>query len=374
PCPRRSAAPPTLPPERAAPPRDRPAAPASPPPAWLADDAQVAADLASVSRTGSRLFLLLAPVHLLLQPPAQGVRLAAVSVALAVVCLAVHAAREGPLLRGRPGVALAGVLLLVCAQCLVFVAVIASAWATTAVLLAVLAAGALLRSHAHVLVVVLATAGGWAVVAARHPGAGEWREYGVHLACATVLAGVLHVVQLRTVDRLLLARRRLQDVALTDELTGLANRRGFLLHGRPRVEAARRAGRPACVVVVDVDGLKRVNDTRGHAAGDELIVATAQALRRAAGRGALCARVGGDEFAVLLEGATARDVRAGADRLERALLDAGVAASLGAADLGEDASQLDDLVAAADAAMYAARELRGADPGADPGQARVAGR
>ena len=122
---------------------------------------------------------------------------------------------------------------------------------------------------------------------------------------------------------------RAQVAAGVDALTGLANRRAWD-EALEREEArCRRYGQPACVVVVDLDGLKQVNDTRGHLAGDELLRACAHQLRQHARSGDLIARLGGDEFAVLLVECTAEGGQRELARLRRELGSAGIAASAG---------------------------------------------
>jgi diguanylate cyclase (GGDEF)-like protein len=90
--------------------------------------------------------------------------------------------------------------------------------------------------------------------------------------------------------------------AFTDEMTGLYNRRALLALGEPLLQEGRASGFRISVLYADVDGLKRVNDTLGHAAGDRLIVAAARALRSALRETDLVARVGGDEFCAILRG------------------------------------------------------------------------
>ena len=90
------------------------------------------------------------------------------------------------------------------------------------------------------------------------------------------------------------------QLATTDELTGLSNRRGFLALAQQALAMCRRAGRPACLLYFDLDGLKAVNDRLGHAAGDELIRGFAAVLRQAFRASDVLARLGGDEFVVLM--------------------------------------------------------------------------
>ncbi|MEK7468987.1 MAG: GGDEF domain-containing response regulator [Planctomycetota bacterium] len=98
-----------------------------------------------------------------------------------------------------------------------------------------------------------------------------------------------------------------RDVSLTDELTGLFNRRGFVQMAEQQMRLIRRSGRPCSVVFADMDGLKRINDGFGHAEGDRAIVAAAGALRSAFRESDLLARIGGDEFTVLATGPGAED-------------------------------------------------------------------
>lgn len=88
--------------------------------------------------------------------------------------------------------------------------------------------------------------------------------------------------------------------AVTDELTGLANRRRFLELLRAEVQRARRYGHPMALLMVDLDRLKQINDENGHAAGDAMLRGVAQCLRGAVRVTDLPARLGGDEFAVLM--------------------------------------------------------------------------
>ncbi|MEQ8967078.1 MAG: GGDEF domain-containing protein [Azospirillaceae bacterium] len=107
----------------------------------------------------------------------------------------------------------------------------------------------------------------------------------------------------------------LERLSVTDEMTGLFNRRGTLDHLRREIALARRHGEPGVVVLCDIDGLKAVNDTLGHAAGDALIQAFAAILRDAVRQSDIVGRLGGDEFALLLARCRADGARGRIDAL-----------------------------------------------------------
>ena len=103
--------------------------------------------------------------------------------------------------------------------------------------------------------------------------------------------------------------------AITDQLTGVLNRRGFTQSGRARARARARYGHPLALAYVDVRGLKGVNDTEGHLAGDRLLKEVALMLSESARTHDLVGRIGGDELAVLLaEQACRRAPRDGSTR------------------------------------------------------------
>lgn len=151
------------------------------------------------------------------------------------------------------------------------------------------------------------------------------------------------------------------DAVLTasqvDVLTGLLNRRGFDRVLQIEEQRARRVGTDDAVIMVDLDGLKEVNDAHGHAAGDELIRRAAHALDAAMRASDQLFRIGGDEFVVLATDCVPPGADALVHRLERALEAAGVEASIGSASRGRSGtltSALDD----ADAEMYRDKQRR----------------
>jgi diguanylate cyclase (GGDEF)-like protein/PAS domain S-box-containing protein len=114
--------------------------------------------------------------------------------------------------------------------------------------------------------------------------------------------GTSLIYQMQDITSRLLAERRLHHIAYHDTLTGLANRHGFHERLALAVERSRLDSRECfAVLFMDLDRFKGVNDSFGHQAGNELLVATAHRLREAARPEDMVARLGGDEFAVLLE-------------------------------------------------------------------------
>lgn len=97
---------------------------------------------------------------------------------------------------------------------------------------------------------------------------------------------------------------RLRSLSLTDELTGLNNRRGFMIMANGLLKFARRANHPLCLLYIDMDSLKHINDTFGHAQGDTALTHFSHILTETFRDSDVIARMGGDEFAVLTIDAT----------------------------------------------------------------------
>jgi diguanylate cyclase (GGDEF)-like protein len=162
-----------------------------------------------------------------------------------------------------------------------------------------------------------------------------------------------------------LANRRVFDLAQTDVLTGLANRRAFFDGLGEALAEACRGGKAFTIFYFDLDHFKDVNDTLGHAAGDELLRQVADRLRATVGPTDLVARFGGDEFAVLeQESLDSERADALADRICTALgtpyeIDGAVAhvtASIGIARYTPDIASADALMIQADLALYRAKD------------------
>jgi diguanylate cyclase (GGDEF)-like protein len=152
----------------------------------------------------------------------------------------------------------------------------------------------------------------------------------------------------------------LESHAERDPLTGVLNRRGFEREVARAAAYVRRYGGNAALIYLDLDRFKPVNDRHGHAAGDAVLKAVAASLVGSVRASDAVARVGGDEFAVLLWNLSAQAARNKADALERAIAETSVAwgertlaigATAGVSALTPD-TNVEDLVARADAAMY----------------------
>jgi diguanylate cyclase (GGDEF)-like protein len=162
-------------------------------------------------------------------------------------------------------------------------------------------------------------------------------------------------------DRTLAARDRAQaaldrEASETDELTHVRRRGAGMKQLQREVDRAHRAPEHLVVTFVDVDGLKRVNDTLGHLAGDSLLVAVAESLRQCLRSYDLIMRFGGDEFVCALPNADVEGVRERFDQVSETLAEGPAKASItvGFAELGEDDSA-EDMIRRADADLYAHR-------------------
>jgi diguanylate cyclase (GGDEF)-like protein len=162
------------------------------------------------------------------------------------------------------------------------------------------------------------------------------------------------------------ANRRLAELAETDPLTSLANRRGFDIGFSDEFSRARRYRRELAVLMVDIDHFKRVNDRHGHPAGDAVLRAVAQSLASEVRRTDRVGRLGGEEFAVLAPEITAAGALALAERLRRAVEELPIATDSGMIRVtistgvrywnGFDHTEMGDLLKHADEALYRAKQ------------------
>ena len=158
--------------------------------------------------------------------------------------------------------------------------------------------------------------------------------------------------------------KRLAMEASHDVLTGLPNRRFFDRWARRLVARSQRSGKPFTLLAIDLDRFKAVNDTHGHAAGDEVLKEVARRLQSVLRSGEFLARTGGDEFVVLMDGEFSRNEVTSVGRrlidclypsLRRGLADNAVGASIGAACFPLNGADLEGVMQAADDALYASK-------------------
>ena len=154
----------------------------------------------------------------------------------------------------------------------------------------------------------------------------------------------------------------LTQMASTDELTQLANRRRFTESLKAEATRARRTGLPLSLIMADIDRLKRINDTFGHPSGDAAIRHVAQALRTGRRENDMVARLGGEEFAILLPATDGAGAVQAAERVRRFLEGCEleplgcITVSMGVATLPEEAEEEEALILLADRRLYAAKE------------------
>jgi diguanylate cyclase (GGDEF)-like protein len=188
------------------------------------------------------------------------------------------------------------------------------------------------------------------------------RSRKLQIAVST-LAGLLAMTMALLFWRQVVNTRRMRTMAMTDELTRLPNRRHILVVADIAFDKAKREGRPAAIIVLDIDRFKRINDTWGHAAGDAVLRSVARTCRIELRPGDQIGRIGGEEFLVVVHSATAQQAREIAERLRLAVEsldlspiapDLRVTISLGAWAATEYDSSA--AIAAADSMLYRAKE------------------
>ncbi len=194
----------------------------------------------------------------------------------------------------------------------------------------------------------------------------EWQVTFTLRSSDVVREGILRFVTL-TIVMLMIAHlesslNQNRRMAMQDPLTGLLNRRALSEFARQVFGHARRTDEPLTVVMIDCDGFKSLNDSHGHKAGDHVLQILARILDFETRSEDLVARVGGDEFVVVLQGADYPEALHTMERIEQAfetaVRDAGYQCSLsvGYAPMEEDSRTIEKLVETADRAMYKRKE------------------
>lgn len=222
------------------------------------------------------------------------------------------------------------------------------------VTLIVVGVGALVEHRGWAAGVITATLAVWGVAAYLFP-APAWRQLAVGVLSSALLALVLRAVFLANKRSLEQARQDAADLAIKDELTGLLNRRGLEVVADKALATARRLKLPIAMLFIDLDNMKVLNDTQGHLAGDARLAETGRRLSSMFRDADAVARVGGDEFAVLLVGVPPEELAMMQDRACNGLEDASVGVS--AADHPVSTS-LVELMHGADGEMYRNKQAR----------------
>jgi diguanylate cyclase (GGDEF)-like protein len=184
--------------------------------------------------------------------------------------------------------------------------------------------------------------------------------YLVYLVIAIALASVMRAFMTRTLFEHFRLERQLREQASTDGLTGLLLRNRFLELARLALDEARQQPRPVCMLYMDADRFKQLNDNHGHAAGDAALVALAGVLRRHTRQSDLVGRIGGEEFGLLLPGLDLRQASLRAELLRVAMHevrrpDGPLTVSIGVATRCAADEPLESLLARADKAMRQAK-------------------
>lgn len=196
-----------------------------------------------------------------------------------------------------------------------------------------------------------------------------WNERLGYAAAALILillaaAALAALAALRAQRRAAVATEELRRLATVDELTGLPNRRHFMARLEQELARARRNGTPLCLATIDVDHFKRINDSHGHAVGDDVLRQIAAVIRDKIRIEDSPARIGGEEFALLLPNSQPRQAHLVCDRLRAAIaarpieLPCGVirvTLSTGVAALTAE-DDLEALMRRSDEALYDAKE------------------
>jgi diguanylate cyclase (GGDEF)-like protein len=191
-----------------------------------------------------------------------------------------------------------------------------------------------------------------------------WAATGPSIALVLLVAAACAGVLVGARERSERERDQLRDFALTDPVTGIANRRSLLIRADYEIARHSRAQHSFALVMLDLDGFKLLNDRFGHAAGDDLLRDVATALSRAMRAQDTVARFGGDEFCVLAPETDERGTARLATRVTQAVRDVSagldaVAGSVGIAVFPGDGVSAADLMHAADVRLLAAKRNRG---------------
>lgn len=207
-----------------------------------------------------------------------------------------------------------------------------------------------------------------ALTAGLLPGVGDLMSGGEHTAITYLVAIVFNILIAFSYVLMLSERlnRQLQNMADTDVLTGLLSRRAFIDRMNRILSRAQRNNAPLSFLVLDIDNFKKINDTYGHFAGDELLKKYADVMKGCLRTEDIIGRLGGEEFAIAISHIDDADVVKIADRLRSKIEKVSVMSngrpvattiSIGIADLSQNNNSYETLFREADAALYRAKAL-----------------
>ena len=192
----------------------------------------------------------------------------------------------------------------------------------------------------------------------------SWHTAMIAFVVPALIAPLFSSMQLRMVAELEQAKDKLQRLSFTDELTQTYNRRYFAEVAAQEFERARKARNQVAVLLLDADNFKKVNDTYGHDVGDQVLRRMADITRKCIRKNDVLARWGGEEFIVLLPQASSGEALEVAERIRTSVLNSPVqlpdqplvvSVSIGLATLDSAMRRFDDMLGAADKALYQAK-------------------
>lgn len=238
-------------------------------------------------------------------------------------------------------------------------------------LLPILISGVLIGGTAPYLFAGLAIASNVGLIVANPTALGSTVAQIIFLATHSVaalatawLSGSLSAMLRRTVTSMHSQAEQMGKLAHTDPLTSLPNRRQLFEQLQQEFARAKRYRRPFCLLYMDMDGFKAINDQFGHLFGDEILRGSARSMRAVLRTTDLLARIGGDEFAVLLPETNLAGASSVATKLRKALMAYGtqlspslssLTLSVGVGQINPDDEQIEDILARADKAQYLAK-------------------
>jgi diguanylate cyclase (GGDEF)-like protein len=185
------------------------------------------------------------------------------------------------------------------------------------------------------------------------------------MAQTSVITHRYAIERLELLRELEAAKVDAEELARTDALTGLLNRRAVMEVARALFEGALRARSPLSVIILDIDHFKAINDSHGHPVGDAAIAAVAATMERVKRGGDIAGRIGGEEFLLVLPHTRGDEAVTVAERLRKAIPGSaprveegvlGLTCSLGCTEVDAGDTSLMALVQRADAALYAAKK------------------